>query len=711
MKNMIMFILIVTAMIFTACSQITITPKKYYILEYKAMKEDQNLMSTTPQSFTLRVADAEINGTYNRRQIVVKTSENQIMYDYDNLWADRLPNAFGNLVHKRISRYGIFNRVTRDYQQQAKYELVVNVNSLEFLKLGSIFAARLNLDMRLSRTIDNLVVFQHTSDRTRQIYVDNTELYIQAINDLLMEETDVFIKSLLVHIKEIEQGVNIGGKVFSSKEFLEDPNNERIKFELIEEDNLTFLGRLFIPSKTDPDYEPLFSVEDSEGNYLDSYQMGTEVLLQPGNYTVLLGNGTTSQKVVEEVEIFPKYKTLLEPGIGWLIINIIDNNRTHLDRRYELFDLNTAESFGFGFGVKDGVGQHLETWILRPGHYKVVLNGMPFNTYEDFVTVEVKRGELEQLTLVVNEEPPHKLLGAGRLIFEDFVLGTGRTSISIMNHLNANFNSRNDLGRDKNSWTLTVTEQLDSKIVADYFPFHYTLKNLVEVGVSQDHETDLKVSYDRFDLKNTLVYYFFKNLGVYGRLDMNTHLFNEYIVTNDKKNYKKIYASGHEELITTDRFLVKSYFAPVTLKEGIGINYRMFNKNKANLNLRAGLGFRQDFQKNAFYYIKPVVEEEREIQVDTFKEYPDTNQEGIEFSANGNFQIFRNLNYTLNADYLMPFDDRGAQTFEMENILNLRMFKYVSWDYRLNLEYNKKLREYMLFDHTLFLRFSYIFIN
>ena len=234
MTKRTLFILAVLAILFTACSQITIEPRKYYILEYKTMNEDKNLFTNDPFNFTLRVADADINGTYNRRQIVVKTSENQIMYDYDNLWADRLPNALGNLIHQRISRYGIFSRVTRDYQQQAKYELVANIKALEFLKFGSIYATRLNIDMRLNRTSDNLVVFQHSADRTRQIYVDNSELFIQAVNDILMQETDIFLKSLLKHLEEIEHGVNLGSRVFTSREFLDNSLNERIRLEIIE---------------------------------------------------------------------------------------------------------------------------------------------------------------------------------------------------------------------------------------------------------------------------------------------------------------------------------------------------------------------------------------------------------------------------------------------------------------------------------------------
>jgi ABC-type uncharacterized transport system auxiliary subunit len=716
-----LFLLIATMLaIIPACTKVRVEPTKWYILEYRALNLDRELLEHGAVNTSLKILDAEIPSTYNRRQIVIKTSENLVYFDNRNQWADRLPQAFGNLVYQRIHRYNLVNRVAREYQATTRFELATNINAIEFLKFGSIYAARLNVDLHLRRTSDNLTVFQHSADRTRQIFVDNTEMFVQTINDLLMEEVDIFLKALLHYMHEIEAGVDVADRAITSRTFLELPVNENRRLELIEEEQIGIMGRLFIPSRTDPDYEPMFYVEDMEENYIGSYLMGSEVHLQPGKYRVFLGTGTTSQRVVEEVEIFSKYKTLLEPDAGWLMINIIDNMRNQVDQRYELFDLNTGESMGFGWGIKEGVGQQLSAWIIKPGHYKVVLNGNPFNTFEDFATVEVKRGEVEQLTIVVTENPPHRLVGAGRIMIEDFYSGTGRTSISIMNHLNANFMSRNDVQKDKNSFSMNIIEQLDTKIVADYFPFHYTMKNLLEIGVAKDNDTDMMISNDKFDLRNTLIYYIFRNFGIYGRADMNTRLFDEYVVSKDEKIYQIRDKDGNsigEEL--TDKFHTKKAFTPLTFKQGAGLNYRMMNRSRANVNLRAGLGFRQDFHGNALYFSRRVSTdpEDRDFNPEIEDDYyiyrrlSDVNQRGIEFSAIGNFQIFRDLNYSMNIDYLAPFDNNDSQNFEMENILNLRMFKYLSWDYRLNLDYNKNVRDYVLFDHTLFLRFTYIFVK
>jgi uncharacterized lipoprotein YmbA len=699
-------LLLLSTILFTACTKIIIIPKRYFILEYKSTFEDKELIRQTPFNFVVRISDAEISSTYNRKQMVIRTSENQIEYDYNNLWADRLPNAISNLIFQRINNYRVFSRVIRDYQQQAKYEININVHSIEFLNYGSVFGAHLNLDILLRRTKDNVVVFQHTSQKHKAMVIDDMDLFVQSINDIIMEETDLFIKTLQLKMNEIELMQSTDELIiFHSEDILTDSLMYAYKIAIPEDEQISNKGRLYVPVKTDPENEPLFSIEYEDGTSYASFQMGTDIPLDPGNYKILLGNGTIGQKVIEEVTIYPRYKTILDADIGWLTINIIDDNRNQLDLRYEIYEMDTAESYGFGYGIKEGVGQQLETWVLKPGYYKIILNGMPFNTYSDFTTVEIKKDALEQITIVV-DETTNQLIGAGKLLQEDINRGTGKLKISVLNHLNANANMKNDVDEDKNNYSLTFIEQLDAKLVYDNYPYHYTSKGLLEIGVTDETDTKLKISSDNLDIKNTFVYYFYKNLGFYSRADVNTHLFDEYIHTKDNKKYKTIDEDGHEKLFNTDKFKTKDPFFPLVLKEGVGLNYRFLNKNRANLNLRIGIGMRQDINNKVFDNTSKI-----DNGYELFEERPSVYKKGTEISANGNFQILNNLNYTTNADILIPFDKKDNKTFEWENIFNLRMFKYISWDYRINFSYNKSVQDYVIMDHSLYLRLTYIFIR
>ncbi|MBU1873063.1 hypothetical protein KJ688_04940, partial [bacterium] len=82
---------------------------------------------------------------------------------------------------------------------------------------------------------------------------------------------------------------------------------------------------------------------------------------------------------------------------------------------------------------------------------------------------------------------------------------------------------------------------------------------------------------------------------------------------------------------------------------------------------------------------------------------------GTEVSVVGNFQLPLNLTYYTNADFLFPFRSDEATTIEWENVFNLKLFKYISIDYRLRLR-NKQAedgKDYLVDRHALFLRITY----
>ncbi len=92
-----------------------------------------------------------------------------------------------------------------------------------------------------------------------------------------------------------------------------------------------------------------------------------------------------------------------------------------------------------------------------------------------------------------------------------------------------------------------------------------------------------------------------------------------------------------------------------------------------------------------------------------YKEQESTDKTGMEVSVVGNFQLPFGLTYSTDADFLFPFNKDETTVMEWENSINLRLFKYISIDYKLKLE-NKKPEfgdEYIVEKHTLFLRITY----
>ena len=259
--------------------------------------------------------------------------------------------------------------------------------------------------------------------------------------------------------------------------------------------------------------------------------MGTAIPLLEGIYSIKYGSGKANQLIEQDnIKVVPRYKTIIEPNWGCLIVNIIDEKRNFAKVRYEVFNLENGESFGSEFPAEEEVGEQEKVWVLKPGIYKITVNSEPFNTYRDFTTVFVEKGKVQKLTIVMStdeEDNPTNMVGAG--VLEESFLESSLENLKLSSaiHGNVNINSNNEVDKDNPVTTITLNTQLDNYLIYDKDPLHYTMKNLIEVGTSKTTDTDFRLAADEFDLKNTLIYYFIKDVGFYSRFDMNSHFFPE----------------------------------------------------------------------------------------------------------------------------------------------------------------------------------------
>ena len=125
------------------------------------------------------------------------------------------------------------------------------------------------------------------------------------------------------------------------------------------------------------------------------------------------------------------------------------------------------------------------------------------------------------------------------------------------------------------------------------------------------------------------------------------------------------------------------------------------------MSLRAGFGIRQDINNN--FYDLTSTETINDIEHRIYTEQKSESTTGTEVSVVGNFQLPFNMTYSTNADFLFPFSKIDNYTMEWENVINLKLFKYISLDYKLKLE-NKipeTGNEYIVEKHSLFLRVTY----
>ncbi len=705
MRRYLLVILGIVMLVLVGCAAGELITRNYYILEYFSHSEKEDLKQAESIAATAFVLDAEIPRSYNRKQLVIRHFGPRITYsDYD-LWGFDLSEGIPNLLSERLESYNIFEKTQREYwSAEPEYEIRTLIHNLELNRSASVNQARLNITFILKETGSEIELVKFSSNAERELPDNHIDTFVQSINELILNQADKFAYKILVEFNK--------RKAISEEK---DVNQENLSAAMVEiyekEETSSSKGLLLLPALSDTDYEPYYTITDKY-NYSIDARIGEAVPLMQGVYTISYGSGDDQQRMVKEsVEIMPRYKTIIEPDWGSLIIDIIDENRNFAKVRYEIFDLENGESYGSEFPAEKEVGEQEKVWMLKPGLYKITVNNEPFNTYCDFTTVKVDKGELRQLTIVMNtddDDNPTTMAGAGILDEDNLDVTQELIKYNSAIHGNINLNSDNEEDENKQEYSLTLNGQLENYLLYNTGPIHYKLKHLMELGLSKESETDLHLAIDDFDLKNTGIYYFLENLGFYGRFDLNTHLFTNKYRSQDGFNLTKINADG--DTLAASQFVkefdTRPNFFPLTMKEGLGINYRVLNFAKANLSIRSGLGFRQEYNDDVFNLIDSG--SENDVNYRIYQESESISTTGTEFSIEGNFSLPFDLSYSTNADVLIPFDKDEDYTMEWENIFNLKLFKYISLDYKIKLENKQQAAdEYYLTKHSLFLRITY----
>ena len=690
------------------CLTRNIVPRNYFILEYYSHSEKDELRLEEPFDQSVYIEDTKVPRTYNRNQIVIRHFGPRITYSDNNLWGIKLSKIIPSLLKKRLDNYNTFKNTHRElFTSSPDYVIETSINNIEMYISETLYQARLNIDFTYRKRDTEKLLITHSANIERVLLKQDFDTFAQTVNEILLDEIDKFVAKINIYNTYGPQALiaqnNIPLEI--------DPALVKI---LDTEEDSSGKGLLLVPAITRTENEPYYKVYDKYG-YERSAKIGEALPLMEGTYSIEYGSGNKDQKMTKKnIKIHPRYKTIVEPNWGCLIVQIIDKNRNFAKVIYELFGLEDGESFGSEFPAEVELGEQEKVWVLKPGHYKITINNEPFNTYTDFTTVLIEEGSVQKMTIVMEtdeEGNPTNMAGAG--ILEESFLAASMESLKLSSaiHINGNLNSDNELNEDDPKTTITMNSQLENYLIYDKDPLFYNMKSVIDLGVSKTTDTDFRLASDEFDLKNTGIYYFVKDLGFYGRFDVNSHFFDETQYSSEEFYYQKFDKNGVAlgDSVLSYEIKTKPSFYPIELKEGIGINYRILNLSRANLSFRAGFGIRQSFVEDVFVYDPSETFVDNNIEHRKYFELASTNTTGTEVSLVGNFQLPFNLTYSSDADFYFPFDENEEYTFEWENSFNLNLFKHISLDYKFNLEKLSKDSgiDYLVKEHSLFLRVTY----
>jgi hypothetical protein len=150
-------------------------------------------------------------------------------------------------------------------------------------------------------------------------------------------------------------------------------------------------------------------------------------------------------------------------------------------------------------------------------------------------------------------------------------------------------------------------------------------------------------------------------------------------------------------------FTTTPSLSPITLREGIGINSQVVRSFSLNMDVRLGIGARQDLRTNFFEVTTNALTENTEAQ-----EFGSTSSTGLEAVLIMDARLGRYINLDSEFDILITSRDTGDWFFTWENRMRIALTSFINLDIVADLEREKTLRR-LQGREQLLLRFSRFF--
>ena len=354
-------------------------------------------------------------------------------------------------------------------------------------------------------------------------------------------------------------------------------------------------GAVFIPRFSDPENEPDIEIVGPDGSILTTGKSGSSIPLEPGNYHIILGNGTHRQRITRQIEVIESKTVPVLPDWSGLRIETVDTTATSFRGEYELVRIDKFEPFGRGFGADPVLGESVKTWILKPGTYKILGRGEGYNTMVNFITVRLLPGELVNLTLVQRPEDGI-ILGGGNI---NLTTGTNLTSnwkyganVGGTIQFNGEIDKREEHGSSISS---ILSFRANLWVIYNKEPYEWSSYLRLDQGfnLSERNFTDISSGADDFRISTLFIWRFLPWFGPYGRVEMNTNLlprrirrdnFNEFCIINKDSSINL------DCFDSTSSITIGPSFSPFIVEAGAGTNLDLLSTSFIDLKFRAGTG-------------------------------------------------------------------------------------------------------------------------
>ncbi|MEQ1570612.1 MAG: hypothetical protein ABMA64_33595 [Myxococcota bacterium] len=471
-------------------------------------------------------------------------------------------------------------------------------------------------------------------------------------------------------------------------------------------------GALFVPSLTGPPNEPPVILVDGDAEDVADIPTGQRVLLDPGSYVVIVSPGSPMQGVGIAVEVREGETTTVPVEWGALRIEVVDDHRVPHRGSYELIRADDREPYGTGFGADTLAGESLMTWLLPPGVYRIVKTGSNYRALRDFATVYVPEGGFVRYRLVLDPDTG-EFQGSGVLLPDEFGSPQDRDSrwfTSVVVGAVGSLTQQQNVIGVANQLNASGSLFVDGQLAYGANGHRASALGQIEEGASRISPQDgdalpVVKTRDRLRLDALYTYDVRPWFGPYARATAETQAFRTDVLVTEDTTVSRTYADGatQTELVPANQtFFVADAWQPALIREGAGLNTRFFETRWVKLNLRVGLGLRQNRYGGAW-----LVEDLPRTEAIEYTQVASFDQAGVESTVVATARLPGWLVYATDVEVFADFREMGRPSIEWRNTLTLRLTRNLSLNDYLNLERTPQVVDTIQLEHSVLLRASW----
>jgi ABC-type uncharacterized transport system auxiliary subunit len=712
------FALFVVAMVAASIGCRSQSPRHYYSLTAQAPAT----RFARPFPVKLRVAEMEMRRSYRRDELVTRADVHELTFLRRQRWSEPPQRMISGIIREHLRRSGIGAEIQDDTTiDDPDFILAGEVEAIEQLTVGDAHYAHLAMTYRLRRFKDDAMVWDFRIDARRPVSGTSMRSTIRSLSELLATETDRALVDLGKYLAdptaprlraraalpvEDAQRARPGWVVPDPKSPLNDMK------QVLHDDTPMPVGTgaIFAPSLSNGDREPLVTVY-RDGRSVGKGKLGRRIIASPGDYEIRIGSGAGDQQMSVWVRVESGKTTVVPPTWAGLDVAVVDETFVPFRGTYEIIRMDTREDFGLGFGADEQLGELTRVWVLPPGLYKIIRSGGTYRDRTDFATVRLEAGRLTHFTLVL-DPIEGRFLGAGEADpdLSDLFDGEDPRRWRIRSIVGGDFNlRRSDQVGDQEGWRLSFRAFFDGAVRYLHGPHGWNTQLELEEGRTRLPGREFFQSdTDRLFFHTIYTYQLLSWFGPYARAGLETKLLVRHEYFETPQDVVELDEDGMpvRTLTGISRVKLGSTFAPLSMREGAGGNFRVLRSRFAELDLRLGFGGRQTIANGL--YVFQAGEEEGEP--DVIIPVVDSTVEGVEGTLLGLGRVTRWVTLSTELDGLVPLWGNDLVVVTWRNQMNVRLASFLSLNYRFNLsrDPNLGIGNDVRTEHDLQLRFSWV---